>query len=48
MRAFNVRRVQAQLHRPTDIGQLAWTGLEHRTPGAISENYTPVRNKAGQ
>lgn len=45
--AFHVRRAQAQLHLPTDIGQLAWTGLEHRTPGAISESYTLVPQQSG-
>ena len=45
--AFHARRAQARLHVPTEIGQLAWTGLEHRTPGAITETYTLVPQQSG-
>jgi hypothetical protein len=44
LRAFNVRRAQAQLHLPTDIGQLSWT----ITPHAESLCAAPTKLPAPQ
>lgn len=44
---FAVRRTQATLYLPTETGELAFTGLEHRTPGVIATGLTLVPRQSG-
>ena len=47
LEAFTVRRAQAQLFIPTEVGVPSWSGIEHRTPGVVADSYTLEPRQSG-
>ena len=47
LQPFAVRQAVAMLYVPTETGEVAWHGLEHRRPGMIATSITLVPRQSG-